>query len=299
MAKISICICTRNRQEGLKNLLESLDRMHITPDMDIRLIVVENDKENHTEKIINEFLTKSKFSISYFLEPRQGIAYARNRSVKEAYGSDFCCFVDDDQVVHPNWLVELVKCQREFNADGVWGSTPPLFNNNKIPSYIRQFHNPEIYAYGTIVKRAYTGCLLLRKELLDRINGPFDLRLNFTGGEDTYLTYLITNIGGVIRYTPNAIAYEIIPESRTTIKYIIKRTYRISNTGLFVESLIDKNKAGWNALPRLIMRFCRGLLIVFPFLLFGKSNKLIGIEKIADAVGGFLFILGSKNKFYK
>lgn len=296
MANISICICTRNREEGLKKLLDSLMKMQTPAGLEIRIIVVENDSKNLSENIVNEFANKCKFTTSYFLETKQGIAFARNRSVKEAFGSDFCCFVDDDQVVSPDWLDELLKCQAEFNADGVWGPNPPIFNS-KVPSCIRQFHMPEMYDYGTIVKTAYTNCLLLRKKYLDRIDGPFDFRLR--GGSDIFLTSQISKLGGIIRYNPHAIAYEIIPNDRTTIKYIAKRCYRNSNTSYFVQLLKDDNFNKFKIIIRLIMRLSLGLLIVIPFLLFGKSNALKGLIKICDAAGGFAFIFGIQNHFYK
>ncbi len=276
MISISICICTKNRQEGLNNLLNSIDNIQSPPDARIRIIVVENDIQKNSESIVKEFSSKSKFRIDYFLETRLGIAYARNRSVKEADGTDFCCFVDDDQVVTPNWIIELLKCQVEFNSDGVWGPNPPIFEE-KVPSYIRQFHTPQVYDYGTIVTKAYTNSLLLRKKYLDMINGPFDTRLNFTGGEDIYLTYLISNMGGVIRYNPNAIAFEIIAGSRTTIKYVIQRTYRNSNTSLYVNSLIHTTFPKLKTLLRLVMR----------------------LAKIINAIGGYYFIVGKRNQFYK
>jgi len=296
MIDIAICICTRNRQDGLKKLLDSLMKMQAPLDTKIRIVVVENDSKNFSEDIVNGFALKSKIKTNYFLEPRQGLAFARNRTVYDAGKCDFCCFVDDDQVVSPDWLVELVKCQLEYDADGVWGPNPPIFNGS-VPSYIREFHMPAMHDYGTIVRFGYTNCLLLRKSYLDRIDGPFDLRLNFTGGEDNYFTWHITNLGGIIRYNPNAIAYELIPQSRATIRYVIKRTYKNSNTGLFLKSLIEK-KSSWNKFPRLVLRFCFGVVIAIPFLVFGKSNKLIGLKKIANALGGFMFILGSKNNFY-
>jgi len=40
---ISICICTRKRQEGLKRLLDSIENLEIPPETDIRIIIVEND----------------------------------------------------------------------------------------------------------------------------------------------------------------------------------------------------------------------------------------------------------------
>jgi succinoglycan biosynthesis protein ExoM len=298
MMIVSICICTRKRKAGLKRLLESMESLQIPSDVDIRIIVVENDSDRLSESTINEFSSESKLKISYYLEPRQGIAYARNKSVKEAGNCDFCCFVDDDQIVASDWIIELLRCQREFNSDGVWGPNPPIFNKI-VPSYIKQYHAPILHDYGTIVYEAATNCLLLRKKYLDLLEGPFDLRLNFTGGEDTYLTYLISKKGGVIRYNPNAFAYEIIPEDRSTIKYVIKSTFRISNSGLYVETLKNEDFTINKVLFKLILRFCNGLLIFIPFFLFGKVNKLKGLLKIIDAFGGSLFLLGKRNQFYK
>lgn len=298
MVHISICICTRRRQEGLKKLLHSLNEMQSPSDTGIEIIVVENDLENHSENIIMEFSAISRFRVSYYLESRKGLAYARNRSVKEAGDCDFCCFVDDDQVVHSKWIAELLRCQKEFNADGVWGPNPPLFNRD-VPDYIRKFYTPETYDYGTVVHKAATNCLLLRKMFLDSINGPFDIRLNFSGGEDGHLTSLVSGKGGIIRFNPDAIAYEIIPDNRTTIKYVLKRTYRISNTELLVKSLIENEFSRFKTIPRIIMRFSYGLLILIPYLIFGKYEKIKGLIKIVYAIGGLLFIIGNKNQLYK
>lgn len=298
MTNISICICTRNRKEGLNKLLDSIENLEIPSETNIRIVIVENESKNISENIIKDFSSKSKFKINYFLETKQGLSFARNKSVKEANGCEFCCFVDDDQIVAPDWLSELMRCQREFDSDGVWGTNPPVFIK-EVPLFIKQFHTPKLFNYGAVVKSAFTNCLMIRKEYLDRIEGPFDLRLNFTGGEDSYLTNLITNLGAVIRYNPNARAYEIIPDDRTTVKYLIKRTYRISNAELLVKSLIDKEFSKLNVIPRLIRRFCYGLLIVVPFFLFGGKDKLKGLISMINAIGGFSFILGKQNNFYK
>jgi len=295
---ISICVCTRNRHDGLKSLLDSFLVMQIPRGTDVRVIIVENDTTAKSEILVNSYAYKANFRIQYFLETRQGLAYARNRSVKEAGECDFCCFVDDDQLVDDKWLTELVKCQKEFNADGVWGSNPPVFSKEVMPS-IRKFHTPKPFKYGEIVKYAFTNCLLLRKAYLDKIPGPFDIRLNFTGGEDRYMTTLISNSGGVIRCNPNAKAYEIIPDNRTTIKFYVGRIYRIANAALYVRTLENENFSRWSAFPRLFLRFSYGLLIFVPFFLFGKESKLKGLGKMVNAIGGFAFMLRIRNKYYK
>ena len=297
MINISICICTRNREAGLLKILSSLEIIKIPDHVKIKIVIVENDIEKFSEDVVKSFSAKSKFEIEYFLEIRRGLAFARNRSVIESKGSDFCCFVDDDQVVDPLWLYELVKCQREFDSDGVYGCCLPSFNK-EVPSYVMKAHQRTKYTYGTIIETAGTGGLLLRKKHLDLIDGPFDIRLNFVGGEDSFLTYLITNNGGIIRYTPYAIAYEIIPENRTTIKYIIRRIYRLSSSRLYRKSLINK-KLTFYVLPKMFIRFFYGLLISVPFYFFGRANKLKGIIKIFDAIGGFAYFFGCKDEFYK
>jgi len=270
--KISICICTRKRQDGLRNLLASFDKMIVPPDTEVRIIIVENDSENYSEEFIRDFSATSKLKTYYFLETKQGLVHARNRSVKEAGNCDFCCFTDDDETVSQEWLLELIQCQKEFDADGVAGPTYPLFTR-QLPDFITSFHMPENYPYGTVIESAFTGCLMLRKKWLDTIPGPFDERLNFTGGEDINLTYFISKAGGVIRYNPRAEAYETFSESRETVKYILRRAYRNANTGLYARSLRGISNFRMKNLPRLIMRFGNGLLTAIPFYLIGEKTN--------------------------
>jgi glycosyltransferase involved in cell wall biosynthesis len=298
MIKVAICICTRRRQDGLMKLLGSFDSMKIPVETTVRIVVVENDRENRSEQIVRAFSQESKLKVDYYLETQQGLVYARNRSVKEAGDCDFCCFTDDDEIVEVNWLSELLLCQAEFNADGVSGITNPLFGK-KVSSYIHKFHQADKYPYGTIIESAFTGCLLVRKKHLDMLDGPFNVKLNFSGGEDSYLTKQVTALGGIIRFNPEAIAWEIIPDDRTTIKFVIRRAFRISNTALSIRSLKDMKFKKSSAVPRLILRFGFGLLIIIPYFIFGGQDRLKGLIKLTNAIGGFAFVFGKKSQFYK
>ena len=266
--------------------------------IDLKIIVVENDGEGLSEDIITTFSSKNNIRITYFLETRQGLAFARNRAVREANGCDFCCFIDDDQTVNKDFLIELLRCQYEYNADGVSSSCVPLFSN-KVPKYIRYFHTRKIHTYGTIIDSANTGGLLIKKRCLDMIDGPFDIRFNFSGCEDIYLTSQISKFGGIIRFQPKAIVYENIPEHRTTLRYVINRSFSDSNADYFVQSIRSNRNFKLKALPRLSMRLLYGLLILLPFLILGKSNRLKGLIKIVHSLGGFSFIFGNNNQFYK
>jgi succinoglycan biosynthesis protein ExoM len=272
--------------------------MVIPAGVELRLIIVENDSENFSESVVRKFSATSRFKITYHLETKQGIVYARNRSIAEAGSCDFCCFTDDDEIVAPDWIVQLIKCQIEFNADGVAGPTMPSFTK-ELPEYITSFHKPNNYAYGTAVNAAFTGNLMIRKKYLDMLDGPFEKRLNFSGGEDSYLTKQITKLGGVIRFNPGALAFETVPEARTTVRYILRRKFRTANTELIIRSINEENFTRIKALPRLVLRFINGLLLLIPYLIFGKADKLKGLVKMANAVGGFAFVFGKKSQFYR
>jgi succinoglycan biosynthesis protein ExoM len=296
--EISICVCTRRREDGLRRLLQSFEELVIPENATVRIIIVENDQVNSAEVLVNEFNRRGVLNIKYCLETKQGLVFARNRSVAEAGPCDFCCFTDDDQTVSPGWLAELVRCQREFNADGVAGPTLPVFPH-EVPEYISSFHQPDTYPYGTVVAHAFTGCLMLSKRYLDMVEGPFETRLNFSGGEDNYLTRKITGLGGVLRFNPEAKAFETVPENRATVRFILRRKFRTSNTELLIKSINNPGFRKLSALPRYIARFCYGSLIFIPYLLFGGKNKLKGLLKVVNAIGGFAGIFGKNSEFYR
>jgi succinoglycan biosynthesis protein ExoM len=295
---ISLCVCTWRREEGLRRLLSSFEQLVVPVDTNVLIIIVENDQVNHSESIVDEFNKRGKLKIKYCLEPKQGLVFARNRSVAESNNCDFCCFTDDDQVVSPMWLSELIRCQKEFDADGVAGPTMPVFTG-EVPEYISSFHQPDTYPYGTVVMHAFTGCLMLRKRYLDMIEGPFEVKLNFSGGEDNYLTKKITGLGGILRFSPYAIAFETVPENRATVRFIIRRKFRTSNTELLIRTITNPGFRKISTLPRYFIRFCYGSLIMIPYLIFAKKNRLKGLLKVVNAFGGFAGIFGRNSQFYK
>ncbi|MBN2486812.1 MAG: glycosyltransferase family 2 protein [Bacteroidales bacterium] len=298
MDKVTVCISTRRRPDGLMELLQSINTINLPENTELSIVVVENDSQSVSDKVVQEFAAQSRFKTNYYLETNQGISHARNRSVKEAGNCDFVCFVDDDQIVDKNWMAELMKCQREYNCDGVSGATPALFRFD-VPEYIVDHHKDIEKPYGEIVKQAATGCLLLRKSLVDKLEGPFDIRLNFTGGEDFFMTSQITKIGGIIRINHKAISHEIIPPGRTTVKYVMKRTIRTANTQLIVRSLTGEKVSKVKILPHILGRLLLGIVVFVPYYLFGKSNKLLGLFKICYSIGGLMFVFGRSNRFYK
>ena len=78
---VAVCICTRKRQDGLLKLLQSLNEMEAPEETYISIIIVENDTEPFSEKLVRDYSLTSRYKTHYFLEPKLGIVNARNRSV--------------------------------------------------------------------------------------------------------------------------------------------------------------------------------------------------------------------------
>ena len=52
-------------------------------------------------------------------------------------------------------------------------------------------------------------------------------------------------------------------------------------------------------IPRLTLRLGLSLLIIVPYFIFSREEKLKGILKLSSALGGLAYIIGTKNNFYK
>src|SRR5215470_1390074 len=126
--RVAICIATLKRPDQLRVLVDGIAQLTFskvhTPE--IRIVVVDNDELASASEVCKT--VSIPWSITYAVEPRRGITYARNRAITEAGSVDFVAFIDDDEVPSPNWLDELLWAQAEFAADVVSGPVVPRFS---------------------------------------------------------------------------------------------------------------------------------------------------------------------------
>ena len=109
--KVTVCVITYQRPDGLKHLLEGLNKLTFTkcdpPHLEI--IIVDNDRHGSACTLCESLESELEWPINYFIEPIQGISYARNKSiscVKEDV--DFIALIDDDEVPEATWMDELL-----------------------------------------------------------------------------------------------------------------------------------------------------------------------------------------------
>lgn len=96
---VSLIICTYNRKEDLRVLLDSAKRLTYSP---LEIIVVDNNSTDGTEELV------ARYAVRYVRETRQGVSYARSRGIDESRG-EYIAFVDDDEIITSPDLIEQLR----------------------------------------------------------------------------------------------------------------------------------------------------------------------------------------------
>jgi len=192
---IAVCVITYQRPEGLRCLLEGLAGLTFGKigSPDLRIVVVDNDAAGSARALCEKMALSFPWPLTYRVEPRRGIPFARNASVDAAGDADFLVFVDDDEVPEPDWMEELLHVQRATGADVVAGPALPYFDG-AVPDWVvtSKFFERARFATGTAVAPAFvaTNNVLVRRGVLEEVaqgGQVFDERYAMSGGSDTHL----------------------------------------------------------------------------------------------------------------
>ena len=98
-------ICTRERPLGLKACLDSLMQQHYP---DYSVLVVDNAPATDASSRVVSEMQDHPVSVKYVVEPRRGLAWARNCAL-EMVPSGITAWIDDDEVADRYWLAELAR----------------------------------------------------------------------------------------------------------------------------------------------------------------------------------------------
>lgn len=106
--KIQVAIVTRNRYKHLEKCLISLTKQIDKP---TSILIINNASSDRTKEVVE--LYKQRLKINYFLEPKIGIPFARNKAIESAE-ADILVFIDDDCEAFPNWIQSIVKSHNKY-----------------------------------------------------------------------------------------------------------------------------------------------------------------------------------------
>jgi glucosyl-dolichyl phosphate glucuronosyltransferase len=81
--KLSVVVCTFNRSEYLRRMLNSLREAVIPDNLSCEYIVGDNNSDDQTRLVLKEFNKDGEPTLKYVLERKSGLSYARNRGIRE------------------------------------------------------------------------------------------------------------------------------------------------------------------------------------------------------------------------
>ncbi|WP_072688124.1 glycosyltransferase family 2 protein [Rhodococcus marinonascens] len=219
---VTVVVCTRDRLESLKVALASI-LMLDHPDYEV--IVVDNAPR--TDATLRYVAELGDPRVRVVTEARPGLSRARNAGIAAAK-TEIVAFTDDDVVVDPHWLTELVAGFRIGDAVGCvcgivpsgeirtpaqsyfdqrvgWASScvPRLFDLADPPADVPLFPF-QVGIYGTGANFAVD-----RRVVFDL--GGFDEALGAgaptDGGEDLDMFFRVLHSGRQLVYRPSAVVW--------------------------------------------------------------------------------------------
>lgn len=295
---ISVCIATYKREALLERLLDSLMLQEIPKDISFEIIVVDNDSNASADRIVRKFTSSSKILFKYFVQPQKNISLARNKGVENASG-EYICFIDDDEVASTNWIKSFILAIEEYNADGAFGYTEPVFDEN-IPTYFkhREFYFTAVGKTGTIARFYYTTNTIVKSKLIKSEVIPFDPSYGLTGGSDVHLFQRLKNNGGKFIDCKEALTYEFIPRDRGTKNYLLNRALRGGQA--FARRKLEQNNSISNKfnilIKAIIMIFYSSALYILKY--YSKYNQLKNLQILGASIGKMRGVLKAYQNIY-
>jgi glycosyltransferase involved in cell wall biosynthesis len=235
---LSIVIPTFNRGLSLGLTLRSVLAQETSVAFEV--LVVDNNSRDATSEI-----ARSYDRVRYILERRQGLCYARNSGIENAYG-DIIVFVDDDVIGHPGWLQALFRVYAEQpDAWCVGGKIilrlpgpPPIWFDESIAGisgYLtgldrgdqtaKLSYPDDVWGANFSISRAALAKVGIFRTDLDRSG------TNLLGGGETELCWRVQRAGGGVYYCGRAVVVHLVPPSRMSRAYFRRRAYWHGRSG--------------------------------------------------------------------
>ena len=138
--KVSIIIPIYNTANFLSECLDSVINQTYT---NLEIILINDGSSDDSEKIC-QLYAKTDKRIIYFYKENSGVSSTRNLGIEKSSG-DFICFVDSDDIVSPNFIMDFIA-NIENETDFVCCN-------------LRKFSNKNVIKYdeNAYIKNSYEG----------------------------------------------------------------------------------------------------------------------------------------------
>ena len=232
----TVAIPTYNGGSRLPKVMDLLLHQTGVANLNWEIIIIDNNSKDDTNKVIESYkkFSNQNFSLRYFLEKQQGIAFARMRAINEARG-EFIAFIDDDNFPANDWVLQSYIFGKEHPQAGAWSGqihgdfevSPPedftriqaflAIREHGLQPYLFDADNLRLPPGAALVVRKQAWCESVPKELV------FKGRLSklMVSGDDTEALLYLHKAGWEIWYNPAMHINHQIPHWRLEKDYLL------------------------------------------------------------------------------
>jgi glycosyltransferase involved in cell wall biosynthesis len=293
--KISVVVCTYNRELLLSGCLQSLTEQSIGQSL-YEVIIVDNNSTDGTQAVGLDYVGRYR-NFRYGKEQRQGKSYACNTGIRLAKGK-YVAFIDDDAKASSNWLERIVDAFESIvpTPVAVGGTIYPWFEHRP-PSWfsddmeIRTWGDERRFLKPPRGQLGFSGSnMAFQKDILAHYGGfPTDIGPvgnKFELGEEAALFFRIYRDYPYFWYDPDISVRHLVAHEKMRVQYQLERAYL---TGIAVAK-IRRERSMCEIARRLMSIMWHSIL--FPFRIpWGQEHWLTGFVKYAQPIGFSLGIL--------
>jgi GT2 family glycosyltransferase len=314
--QVMIGVSTRNRPIMLEGLLDSFISMKVPSSVEIQYHIVENNESVTINEIVKQFsqILKPPHFAVLSNEPRIGIPYARNMIIDASInqGCKWLVFVDDDEAVDPDWLVNLLKAAETHGFDLAGGPVFPLrpegtlterqeaiFKQLEHDAY-RRLHARENHAAkgeGNRIDLA-TNNWIASVAALEKAVLRFDEAMRHMGGTDTEFSRRANREGLKLGWVSEAVVYEVVTRERLKLAYVFRRSRSQTLAKYYMRYRNHRRPVNIRCIAAIVIKGFVGTARFAFGMAFGTQMKMRGVRSLGIAAGYLQGIAGYHSKFY-
>lgn len=236
-----LCVCTYRRPEGLSRLLDAVKALESPGRLEI--VVIDNHEGQAGFDVCRRLPSDYPFKVHAKSESGPGITFARNAALNAALALEPAnlAFLDDDEWPSPQWLVELRKTMKHYDADIVGGPTLTDFPEDTSDEFR---NNPYFGADmdlndGQVCQLQAAGNAYMKAAIVKPLAPEF-FHPDFANscGEDLAFFTQLHDRGARMHWSANAVVHESVDAYRLSEQWLRSRVITVANSRVRVMQML-------------------------------------------------------------
>ena len=264
--------------------------------------MIDNDPQQSALPVCRAMKDDCGLPIAYAVERKRGISQVRNRAIATASpDSQFLVFIDDDEIPEPQWLDQLLMVQKNYNADVVAGPVESKLPHDA-PTWATRGQIFRHYRYRTGEKIPFsaTNNVLVRRSIFTEMPYWFDESFALSGGEDRHFFMRVSRSGACMVWADRAMVWEEVPASRTTIRWVIRRSYHQGSANAFCDlDVLEGRLVPLRVAAEALFWVGAGIVLLPWGMVSGSHRLVLYLRCISQGLGMFSGLLGNRHDEYR